>query len=230
MTAAGVVAGWRIGIGRAHEARVLAAGCVALGLSISLAVVERRAGLLGAASRVLEGSIFAYLIPIVVLLGSAHVLGQSRLDVAATTVARFGASRRAVALGFTLATMLLTAVVSAVVAATAACIAHDPTAPPLARDVLTTAWIGGLTACAYAGLYTFGATFGRRGGGRLGCFVIDLVVGSSGTAAAFVLPRGHAENLLGSTASLSVAQAVSAPSLALIAILFVLLAIRRCPP
>jgi hypothetical protein len=227
---AGVLGGFRIGIGRGRDMRFLFLAALALALSILAAVFERRSFFLGAASRVLEGSIFAYVVPLVVLLGSAHVLGRSRLDGASSALARFGASRRSVAFGLTLATMVLTAALSAVVAATAAAIAHDPTAPPPLRDALTTAWIAGLAACAYSGLFAFGSTFGRRGGGRLVCFLCDWLVGSSGTAAALIFPRGHADNLLGAVAPLSIGQTVSTASLALIAALFTLIAIRRCQP
>jgi hypothetical protein len=230
MIARGLYGGFRIGLGRGKDIRFVLLAAVALAVSIAAAVFERRSFVLGAASRVLEGSVFAYVVPLVGLLGMAQILGRSRLDAASSALGRFGASRRAVAFGLVLAAMVLTVAVSAVSAAVAAAVAHDPTAPPALHDALTTAWIAGLAACAYAGLYAFGSTFGRRGGGRIVLFLVDWLVGSSGTAAALFLPHGHAENLLGAVAPLSVGQALSTASLALIAALFTLLSIRRCRP
>src|SRR4051812_32957188 len=111
---------------------------VALVASISIAIVERQAALVGAASRALEAGIFALVLPLGLLALSTRVV-TSRLDLASMPLARFGASRRAVAAGLILATALLGAALGALLSAAGAAIAHDPAAPPLLAHLPTSA-------------------------------------------------------------------------------------------
>ena len=71
--------------------------------------------------------------------------------------------------------MLVGAAVAGVSAAVTASVGHDPSAPPVAIDAITSAWIGALTASAYAALFAFGATFGARGGGRYLALGFDFI-------------------------------------------------------
>jgi hypothetical protein len=223
--------GFASAMGRAAAARTLLAGAFALGFVLLIAYAERRAGLFGAASRALADRVFGALLPIFLLAGSTRILSPVRLDRASSAAARFGASRRAAALGMVLASMLSLAVFAALAAAGAAWIAHDPTAPPRVVDGATSGWIGALTAVAYAALFAFGATFGARGGGRFAALVADLALGSSVAAAPAILaPSTHAQNLLGGAAPLGLAQSSSALCLFALAVGFTGLAIYRCPP
>src|SRR5262245_15750797 len=159
-----------------------------------------------------------------------RVLEPLRLDASASPLARFGLSRRAVALGLVAASMVAGAIVAAVAAAITAGAAHDPSAPALAFDLYTSAWIGALTACAYAGLFALGATFGARGGGRYWAFGFDILFGGTGGVAALFAPRAHAQNLLGGEPPLLLGQPASVALLVVIAAGFTSLALARCNP
>ena len=54
------------------------------------------------------------------------------------------------------------------VGALVAALAHGAGDPPVARDALASAWVAGLGGAAYASLFCFGASFGKRGGGARG--------------------------------------------------------------
>jgi hypothetical protein len=233
MTADRVAVGWgfRAGLRRARAPRSLLGAALVLGLVALLAYAERRAGLFGATSRALSDRVFGTVLPIALLAGSTRILLPVRLDQSSAAAARLGASRRAVALGTIVASMIALALFAALAASTAAWFAHDPTAPPRLEDCATSGWIGALTACAYAGLFAFGSTFGARGGGRLVALVCDLALGGAVAAVpSLLVPSSHAQNLLGGPAPLSIAQSTSALGLAALAAGFTVLALYRCPP
>jgi hypothetical protein len=203
---------------------------LAWGFSSLAAVAEKRTALFGAAGRVLEGQVFGFIVPVALLWISVRVLEPLRLDASASPLARFGQSRRTVALGLIAASMVTGALVAAVAAAVAAAAAHDPTAPSLALDLYTCAWIGALTACAYAGLFALGATFGSKGGGRYWALGFDLLFGGTSGVAALLAPRAHALNLLGGEPPLLLSQPSSLALLVVIAAGFTSLALARCTP
>ena len=229
MTAAGVYLGCTSGLARLFHPRTLVAAAGALALAALIALSEKRAALFGAASRALEGELFGLILPIALVLASRRALAPTRLDAAATPLARFGPSRRAVAFGLVAASMIGAAVFAASAAAATAVLAHDPTAPALGRDALSCAWIGALGAAAYAALFAFGATFGSAGGGRWWALAADFVLGSSSGMGALVVPRAHLQNLLGGEPPLLLTQSASTASLAGMALLFTVLALLRCP-
>jgi hypothetical protein len=198
---------------------------------VLLAYAERRGALFGAANRALIERLFGAILPLSLLGASSRILEPLRLDVAATAIARFGASRRQVALGAILATMAALALFAAAAAAAAAWVAHDPSAPPRVLDAATCAWIGALAGISYAALFAFGATFGARGGGRFVVLVLDLIMGDAAfSAVSLAAPSAHAQNLLGGAAPLGITQPASAVALLLLAIGFSFAALRRCDP
>jgi hypothetical protein len=227
---AGFLAGWRSGVRRATATGALAVAALAWGLSTLVAVAEKQTALYGAAGRALEGQVFGFIVPLALLWISVRVLEPLRLETAASPLARFGLSRRAVALGLIAASMVAGALVAAICAAITAFAAHDPTAPALAFDLYTSAWIGALTACAYAGLFALGATFGQKGGGRYWALGFDLLFGGTSGVAALFAPHAHAQNLLGGEPPLLLSQPSSAALLCLIAAAFTSLALARCTP
>jgi hypothetical protein len=229
VSSVGLGAGFRAGILRASRMTFIAGALIALLAAALLGLAERRAGLMGAASRALQGGVFGFILPLAAMAASVRV-ASSRLDLAGTALARFGASRRAVAAGLVLATMAIAGTLGALAAALAATVAHDPTAPPLAVDAGTSAWIAALTASAYAALFAFGSTFGRRGGGRGWALALDFTLGAAGQGATLFFPRAHAENLLGGEPPMMLSQWASAAILLLLAIGFSSAAVRRCPP
>jgi hypothetical protein len=90
--ASGLVFGCASGLARITRRRSLAAATSALGLVALVAMTERRAALFGAASRVLEGEVFGFILPIALVFASRRAIAPTRLDAAATPLARFGSS------------------------------------------------------------------------------------------------------------------------------------------
>jgi hypothetical protein len=215
---------------RALAVNALAVAVLAWGVSSLVAVAEKRTALYGAAGRALEGQVFGFVVPLSLLWISVRVLEPLRLENSASPLARFGLSRRAVALGLVAASMVAGAIVASIAAAITAAAAHDPTAPPLGFDLYTSAWIGALTACAYGGLFALGATFGAKGGGRYVAFGFDLLFGGTSGISALLAPRAHAQNLLGGEPPLFLSQHASAVLLVVIAAAFTSLALARCRP
>jgi hypothetical protein len=223
-------AGFRSGSRRVIATPALVTALLAWGLAALVAVAEKRANLFGAAGRALEGQVFAFIVPIALFWMSSRVLESAKLETAASPLARFGASRRDVALGLISASMLASALLAAIAAAATAALAHDPTAPSIAVDAFTSGWIGALTAFAYAALFAFGATFGAKGGGRFWALGFDLFFGGTGGVAALLAPRAHAQNLLGGEPPMLLGQPTSAALLAVIAVSFTGFAVARCNP
>lgn len=228
--ASGVILGCSSGLSRITRGRSLAGAATGLTLVALLAISERKAALYGAASRVLEREVFGWLLPVALMLASRRALAPMRLDRAATPLARFGPSRRAVALGLVVASMIGASALGSSAAAAAAVLAHDPTAPALPIDALSSAWIGALGAAAYAALFAFGATFGASGAGRWGALAADLILGSTSGVGALFTPHAHIQNLLGGEPPMLLAQPTSAACLGAIVIVFTTLALARCPP
>jgi hypothetical protein len=229
LTASGLVLGCSSGLTRLTQRRTLAGAAWALAVVGLVAIAEKRAALFGAASRVLERDVFGLILPIVLVLASRRAL-ETRLEVAATPLARFGPSRRAVALGLVLASMIGAGLMAASSGALAAVVAHDPSAPGVRFDALSCAWIGALGAAAYAALFALGATFGARGAGRWWALSADFLLGTTSGVGALLAPRAHIQNLLGGEPPMLLAQSASAATLAGMTVVFTALALLRCPP
>jgi len=202
----------------------------AWGVAAVAAVTEKRGSPSGAAGRALEGQVFGVLLPFVLLALSTRVLSPLRLDLTTAPLARFGASRRVVASGLIATSMGVGAFVAASAAALTAILGHDPTAPPIAVDALTSAWVGALAASAYAAFFALGSTVGAKGGGRFLSLGLDFVLGGTSGAAALFVPRAHAQNLLGGAPPLMLSQPASAALLAAMALAFGAAAVARCAP
>ena len=230
MTASGLVLGCTSGLARLAQGRSIMAAASGLALVGVVAISEKRAALFGAASRVLEGEVFGLILPVALVLASRRALDPTRLDMAATPLARFGPSRRAVALGLVMASMIGAALLAASAAAVAAVLAHDPTAPAVRLDALSCAWIGALGAAAYAALFALGATFGSRGAGRWWALAADFLLGGTSGVGALLAPRAHIQNLLGGEPPMLLGQPASAACLFAMAVVFTVLALWRCPP
>jgi hypothetical protein len=230
MNAIGFQAGLRTGLRNLTTTRSLVGAVVTLIAVALISAAEKQVGIFGAASRALEDKVFGLLLPFVLLYVSARALESIRLQDAATPLARFGFSRRSVGLGLIVASMLAGGALAAVAAAETALIAHDLTAPPPALDAFTCAWIGALTGCAYAALFALGATFGARGGGRFWALAADFVLGATSGVAALLVPRAHAQNLLGGEPPMLLAQPASAALLVVLAIGFTVFALARSTP
>lgn len=211
MSLAGVVAGARLGAARIGG-RALATLGGSLAVVAVIAVLERSASQVGAADRALATT-FRFVVPVAALTLSGASTGLASLRDSAWPAARFGHPRGEIGLGLVLAATLATAVLSLLAALLALGISRlganaGPSALPLARDLLTTTWIALLAGVAYGAWLGLAASFGSKGGGRLGFLAADLVLGALGAAGA-VMPRGLTRHLLGGEAPLDLPQAAS---------------------
>ncbi len=221
----------RLGAGAAlarifRRATALAA-LLGLALLVVATVIERRAGSAGAVFRVLGGT-FRLILPLVTFAVAAAATGHDRLREAVWPLARYGASRRRLAFGTVLAAAFASAALAAFFAVVSVVLAHGPGDPPLLRDAFQSAWIGALTASAYAAWFSFGAVFLRRGRGRWIPLVLDILFGASTGLLGAVFPRGNAANLLGGAAALQLSQPASSAVLLVSTVLLTLFASLLC--
>jgi hypothetical protein len=216
-------------MGRARILRRATAVSLLLGVALVLvaAIIERSVGSAGAVDRTLAAT-FNVVVPLVAFGVAAEVSARGNLRDAAWAAARFGIARRDVALGAIGAGVLAASLLGALLALLAVVAAHAEHNPELAHDAPISAWIGALTAAAYAAWFSAGATFGRRGGGRWAPLLADYALGTAPGLAGAILPRAHAVNLLGGAAPLAIAQ--SGSSLVLVASVLLLtgVAALRC--
>lgn len=219
--------GMEMTLSRLRARRPLLAFGLGAALALAAAVIEVAFGSSGAVDRALL-STFRLATPLTIFALAADAADRTTLRDAAWPVARFGASSHHVALGIALATALASALVGALLAVVVVVVAHGPGAAPFVRDMLVSGWIGALTGAAYAGWFSLGATFFRRGLGRFVPLAADLLLGGSAGVIGALLPRGNAVNLLGGPPPLGLGQPASAALLASSALVLALAAAARC--
>ncbi|MFO0593198.1 MAG: hypothetical protein U0441_36985 [Polyangiaceae bacterium] len=191
----GVVLGARLALERLRDRRTYGAVLLAVALAIAGGIIERSATSLGAVDRALGGT-FRLVVPLLTLSLVSRAVSKDGLGPGTFSVARFGVPRFAVALGVTAAAAVVCAGLGAVTAALTVVGGHTASAPPLAMDLLQSAWIGAVTSLAYAAWTAFGSTY-FRGRGRWMPIAADYMLGGSTGFAAALLPRAHASSLLG---------------------------------
>ncbi len=191
----GVLLGARLGLSRLRHRRTAGALLLATALVLSGAWIELAAGSLGAVDRALAGT-FRLIVPLLTLALVSRAGTREGVGAGAYALARYGLPRFAVAMGTAASGAAAAAAAAAPLAALTVLLSHSLSAPPLARDMLMSAWIGAATALAYAGWIAFGGTF-WRGRGRWAPLAADFVIGGSTGLAGVLLPRAHASSLLG---------------------------------
>lgn len=215
--------GVRLGFRSAASRLTTRSSLLLIGLSVALVLsgglIERRITSSGAVDRSLV-STFRLVIPLYCFALTSAVCQGLGLREAAWSVARFGAARRDVALGFVLLLVASSFVGGLLLASLAVLSAFGAASRPLGAELFTSAWIGALVAAAYAAWFAWGSTFLSRGRGRWIPLVCDALFGAgTGTLAAF-FPRSHARNLLGEIGPTHFSQPQSC--VALLVMLFVL--------
>ncbi len=218
-----------LAVGRARVLRrpTIVSALLGAALVVVAGIIERRVGSAGAVDRALAAT-FNVVVPLVSFSVAAEVSARVNLRDATWSAARFGVSGRDVAMGAIAVALATSAALGAALAALAVLVAHAAGNPPLFHDLLTSGWIAGLTAAAYAAWFMAGATFGRRGGGRWVPLVLDFVLGGSTGLVGAVLPRAHAVSLLGGAAPLGLSQASSSLVLVVSAVVLASVAALRC--
>jgi hypothetical protein len=181
----------------------LASRSSVLGLALAVAAVsvaawlERRSGSNVAADRALTGVALGLVLPLLSHGTVARALAGRHFETSLSELARFGGNRRVIALGVGMALALVLAISGALVAAAAVVVVRAPADPALAKDLVTSTWIGALAGASYAAWFGLGSTIGRAGGGRTALLIIDFIAGASAGLSAMFWPRGHIRNLLG---------------------------------
>jgi hypothetical protein len=214
---------------RAPRARIAAGGWLAV--AVAFAIVTRTRGFSHPADRVLLEAygplvlpLLAYALVGVVVSGGPLSAAVAPLTALGAPPARVAAAACAVACAACLAGGgLLAAVVDALAHGTA----DAQPARELARDVWASAYAGGLGGAAYGAWFALGASFGRRGGGRLVFLAGDWILGSNDGATAVFTPRGHVRGLLGGAPPMDLSSRASTGALVAIAVVCALAATRR---
>jgi hypothetical protein len=189
-------------------------------LALGAAVVLRHVASAHGAGDALLGAFGALALPLSAYAIVAATLGGEGVGRAVRPLVSFGASPFASALAAVVVAVVASALLGGALGAAVAGIAHGSADPPLAHDLATSAWIGALGGAAYAALFTFGSSFGRRGGGRAIALVVDFIVGSGTGTFALLTPRAQIRNLLGGRAPLDVSQRDAVVVLAVLLVVF----------
>ncbi len=196
-----------------------------LGLAVALALFEKSRGESHAVDHVLPDAYGGLVLPLVVFaLVGAVVVGTSlRSSIHPMTAIGASGSRAA------MASIVVVALISALVCGGvgAALVPISGAMAPIRADVIASGWVSALGAASYASFFVFGTSFGKTGTGRMILLVIDWVLGSAGGPLEILTPRAHLRNLLGGAPLGHVSQTASAITLGAIAVLCMLIAVRR---
>jgi hypothetical protein len=196
-------------------------------VAVGFALAAREEGAPHGADHVLVDAYGALVLPLACYAVVGAGIGARSLSAGVAPLVAFGASAaRSAAVAVAMVTVVC-AVLGAALGAFVAILAHGVADPPLAHDALASAYAGGLGGCAYGALFAFGASLGKRGGGRTVLLVVDWVLGAVGGAAGLVTPRAHLRNLLGGSPPLQLPERASAVLLVVLAVLYALMAVRR---
>lgn len=213
---ADVALGFRWLVSRLRRPRAVVAILLALAISAGVALAERGSAPLSAPSRTLQ-AVWGVVLPLS-SLALVNAVFDTRVDKSLWSLARFGACRRRLA--WAVAALLAICLMGLTVAATiVGLVLAYRGLPGLGHDVLASLPVAVAGAAAYASVVAFGATFGRRGGGRYVPVVIDWVMGGGTGLLALPWPRAHLHALAGGPVVLGLTPAASSACLWLVAIL-----------
>jgi hypothetical protein len=196
-------------------------------LALAFAVAARTGGSLRGTDYVLSGVYGALVVPFIAYVLVGAVLGGRSLRASTEPLASFGA-RPARAAGITvLVSAAACALLCAALGAVLALVAHDAAYSAPVRDAVASGYAGALGGGAYATWLSLGASFGRRGGGRVVWLAIDWLLGTNQGASALFTPRGHLRNLMGGAPPMDLSERASAAALLALAAVCTLWAARR---
>lgn len=198
-----------------------------IAVSLAYAALARWSG--GASTdRVLLGLFAPLALPLVAMSVLGACTGPNGLRAQASAVQAFGASGFRAALATLAVASVGAALLAAILGALVTLLAHGDADPPLARDVLTTAWVAALGAVAYVTYFGVGATFGARGGGRGVMLLFSWLLADAGTTGAALSPHAHVRSLLGGHPAATFSQRASTLDLVGLALVCALYAAWRC--
>jgi hypothetical protein len=196
-------------------------------VAVAFAVAAHARGLSHAADRVLLEAYGPLVLPLLAYALVGAVVGAGSLSSAVAPLTALGAPPARVAAAAWIVASVACTAAGGLLAAVVDAVAHGSADPPLWRDAIASAYAAGLGGAAYASFFTLGASFGKRGGGRLVFLVADWVLGGNDGATALVTPRGHVRNLLGGAPPMELSGRASAGLLVAITVVCAVLATRR---
>jgi hypothetical protein len=196
-------------------------------VALAFAVAARSTGSSHGTDRTLLDAYAPLVLPLLVYALVGAVVGARALSSAVAPLVAFGAPPARAAAVAILVAAVACAGFGAGLGAAASWLAHGSSDPPVLADAVASAYAGGLGGTAYAAFFTLGASFGKRGGGRLALLVVDWVLGSNDGSAAVFTPRGHVRNLFGGTPPMDLSERASAALLLAMAIGCAVIAVRR---
>jgi hypothetical protein len=202
---------------------------LAVVFEIGVALLERAQGRVGAADRALSGGAFGIALPLLCFFLVSRVCGASSLREAVAPLARHGLNRRALVLGVAVPPALIAAIFAALSGVLVVIVTRGPSDPDLARDSLSSLWIGLVSGPAYVAAFLGASALGRRGQGRSWLLLADFVLGAGDSFVAFPWPKAHVRNLLGGTATLELSQAAALVVLVGMSLAFMALGALRNP-
>jgi hypothetical protein len=195
-----------------------------------VAAFERSISPLTATDNTLLGVVFGLGIPLCTYAIVGRITEYRRLLESTEALAKYGANRRVLALGFLTVGAVCSSVVGAALALLGVVAAHSAADSHFAFDALTSTGLGFLAGFVYCAWFAFGSTFGRRGRGRFVALALDWAIGSSTTAVALPVPRGHLRNLLGADPVLEMTQRQASLALILFGFVYLVFTLWRTPP
>ncbi|HEY4013086.1 MAG TPA: hypothetical protein VGM06_07095 [Polyangiaceae bacterium] len=205
-------------VSRGTRSRIaVIAWCLA---ALAFAAAARARHFPHAADRVLLDACGPLVLPLLSYALAGAVVGGRSFSSAVAPLKAFGASPARAAVAALAVAIACCASLGALLGAAADVISQGTAVHSLAlRDGAASAYACALGGAAYAAWFVLGATFGRRGGGRLAFLLADWVLGANVTAAALVTPRGHLRNILGGAPPMELSERGSAIALVAIALL-----------
>ncbi|MBI4706080.1 MAG: hypothetical protein HY744_33720 [Deltaproteobacteria bacterium] len=201
---------------------------VAVGWAFAGAVGAIEAGRApyGAPDRTL-GAVLGLAVPLASFALCRLATGRARLRDSVWCAARFGTSRRLLALGLASGAAAAAALAAAAAALLGLLLAYGGNPAAMAADAWTSGWIAALGAAAYAAWFVLAGTFGRRGGWRWAPLVLDFALGAGAGLISSPWPRAHLRNLAGGAPPLGLGQPASTALLGgTVAVLLLVAALR----
>ncbi len=195
---------------------------------VLVALLERQAGP-GAADRTLTGAAFGLALPLSAWAIMRRTCLHGNFQSSFGELARHGADRRRLAMGQLATAGIVCMLLGTLLGCLTVLAARGLQDPVAARDAWSSASVGALAGAAYACWFALGSSFGERGGGGMAFLLLDWTLGSSDSALALPLPRGHILNLLGARGPLNLEQTSSAGLLIALTFFLLALAIYRIP-
>ncbi|MBV9945616.1 MAG: hypothetical protein JOZ69_02085 [Myxococcales bacterium] len=197
------------------------------GLSLALAVVARSGGGVHPTDRALLEVYSPLALPLLAYVLAGAAAGSGSLSAGVLPLVSFGASPARATTATVAVGVVAAATAAALLAGLLVLLAHGQADPPLGADLVASVYAGALGGAAYGALFLFGATLGRRGGGRALLLAMDWVLGAGGGFTATLTPRGHVRNLFGGAPPLHLPERASALLLLLLTAACGLLAVAR---